>query len=134
MDRREILIVFSAGLIAFAAGYGIGQMQFGVTVPEGYSQTFDFKVNASNEPREFGFDNRSFNILLSDGGEMRAFLDINKDGSVDRLLNTTNDGEEHTTSEIVTLDGRSYRVYFRYQDDVAEEDGYVEVYRVSEIL
>lgn len=134
MDRRDLLIVFSAGLLAFAAGYLVGQSYFGLEMPEGYTSEFDFTVNESQDTRTFEFDNRSVGLLFADGGEMRAFVDINNDGSAERLLNTTSDSEEHTTTEVITKDGRSYRLYFRYRDGPQEDDGYAKVYRVSEIV
>lgn len=133
METRQIILAVLAVLMAFAVGFTVGRVEFAPTLPDGYSSTFDFEVNSTHNTRTFEFDNRSIGLLHSDGGEMRAFVDIDKDGSADRLLNTTQ-GKERTTTEIVTLEGKSYRIYFRYFDGQEADDGYFRVYSVSEIV
>lgn len=134
MEKRQILLATAAVLVAFAVGFTVGKVEFAPTLPQGYSSSFDFEVNSTHNTRTFEFDNRSVGLLHSDGGDMRAFMDVNGDGSADRLLNTSAQGDETTTTEIVTLKEKSYRIFFRYFDGTEEDDGYFRVYRVSEIV
>lgn len=135
METKEVVAASAIVLLAFVAGYALGDWRFSPQLPEGYSSDFNFEMNSSNDTRTFNFDNRSVSFLYSDGGEMRAFLDVNNDGSADRLINTSvRDGEEHATQEIVTRRGKSYRIFIRYMDGPEEQDGYFRVYSVEEIV
>ena len=134
METRQIILATLAVLMSFAVGFTVGKVKFAPTLPQGYSSGFDFEVNSTHNTRTFEFDNRSVGLLHSDGGKMRAFLELNRDGSADRLLNTSIQDEESTTTEIVTLEGKSYRIYFRYFDSSEPDDSYFRVYRVSEIV
>lgn len=134
MDTRQIVLVSSAVIMSFAVGFTVGKLEFGPEAPQGYSSSFDFEVNSSQNTKTFEFDNRSVGLLHSDGGELRAFIDIDNDGGADRLLNTSIQGKESATTEIVTIDRKSYRIFFRYFDNSEPDDGYLRVYRVSEIV
>ncbi|MFB6144737.1 MAG: hypothetical protein ABEJ98_05490 [Candidatus Nanohaloarchaea archaeon] len=132
MERRETVLAAVAFLVALSAGYLTGSTYFGPSLPEGYSASFSFEVNSSHNIRTLHFDNRSVDLLFSDRGRMSAYIDIDQDGGSDRELNITSG--EGTTSEILTLRGKSYRIYFSYFDGSGSEDGRLQVVRVSEIV
>lgn len=113
-------IFLLSALIGFNLGSSSEQRDF-------YSNQLNVTANEDNEIVTARFDNRSINLMYQDSP--RFFLDLNRDGSYDREINITGEGVRETT-ELVTLEGRSYNLYLQYN---SSKPGWIKLYRAERV-
>lgn len=134
IEKREATVLLSLFLVSVGAGFFMaGQTQQNSALS--FEKFVDYRAGPEKAIKKAEFDNRSLNLMYEDSEAARMYIDLDRDGSFDRKLNTTNDGEKRLTEEVVTLKNRSYRLYFRYRDDSERSgDGFLTLYRIKQIL
>lgn len=134
LDRKQALVAASVFIFAIAIGFSIGEQRNTNQEPELYDSSFNLTLSSENAIQEVNFDNRSVNLLFEDSQEFSAYIDLDRDGSAEKKLNTTSDGSKSVTTELVTLDGQSYRFFFEYIDDPERTEGdFITLYRVKRL-
>lgn len=131
LDYRDTVIAVSVFVVTVGLGLFLGSQQSGYEEPDLYSSDFNVTLDQNNNQETVEFDNRSVDIIYESWNEFRAYYDT---GSYQDRINTTSDGEVHTTTDVITVDGSSYRFRFRYRDDPEGFDGdYIRLYRIEQI-
>lgn len=74
------------------------------------------EVNSSEEVATASFYNQSIDLLMEDGANATFYLDLDQDGGFERRLDTKSDGNTRGITELVDLNGTSYRLNFEYRD------------------
>lgn len=130
-ETRNLLIAVAVFVLAAGTGLFAGEQLSGYERPDLYTSNFNVTLDQDNNEETVEFDDRSVNLTYESWNEFRAYYDT---GNYRDRINTTSDGEVRTTTEIVTVDGASYRFRFRYRDDPEGFDGdYLRLYRVEQI-
>ena len=131
IEFRDAVVAVSVFVVAIGLGLLLGSQQSGYERPDLYSSEFNVTLEQGDNEKTVEFDNRSVNLTYESWNEFRAYYDT---GSYERRINTTSDGEIRTTTEVVTVDGASYRFRFRYRDDPESFEGdYITLYRIERI-
>lgn len=133
-SRRDILVAFSAFVLAASVGVFIGDLDNSQRGGFEFDEFMDINLNSSNSVQTLDLENSSVDLLFEGSNSARVYLDTDRDGSADRELNLTHSGQEETSSFILTVDSKSYRAYYRFYDDPeTDNDAYLAVYRLSRI-
>lgn len=126
-EKEQLYLAIPALLVALVVGYSIGS-----TPTEEFDTSLDVNVNSSNPVGTASFDNRELTVMHQNDAEGKFFMDVTGDGSADREIDIIRDGSVHQITEIVTLDGKTYFVYFRYSDDPEKTgDSWLKIYRAT---
>jgi hypothetical protein len=130
-DHRKVLLAAAVMFVATGTGFFLGEQISGYERPDLYSEEFNITLNQDRSEQTAEFDNRSVDLIYESWNEFRAYYDT---GRYERRINTTSDGQVHTTTEVVTVEGASYRFRFRYRDDPEGFEGdYIRLYRIERI-
>ena len=128
MKRQTLLmgvaVMILVGLIGFYMAFlmeeNLGNSSNQTTK---FVESTNFSTSSDDSIVTAEFDNKSLNLMHEDSQEARFYVDLDQDGSFDiELKDLTRDGNVHRTTEIVTLGGTNYRLYFRYKDSDNESD------------
>lgn len=128
MERQTILMGTAAmilmGLIGFYTGFlmeeGLGPA---TNQSQEYSESVNYTVGEGNDITTVEFDDRSMDLFHEDGEEASFYMDLDQDGSADiQLEDLERDGQIHSMTKVVDVEGKAYRLYFRYKDS-SEERG-----------
>lgn len=131
IEYRDAVVAVSVFVVATGLGLLLGAQQSGTERPDLYSSEFNVTLDQDNGQETVDFDNRSVNLTYESWNEFRAYYD---NGNYQDMINTTSDGEIHTTTEVITVEGSSYRFRFRYRDDPEGFDGdFLRLYRIDKI-
>lgn len=131
LDYRDIMIGAAVLVLATGTGLLLGQQMQSGEADSLYSESFNVTLTQSNNEETVEFDNRSVDLIYESWQEFRAYHD---NGRYRQKINTTADNTVRTTTEIVTVDGASYRFRFRYRDDPQSfENDFLTLYRVERI-
>lgn len=132
MENREILIIAGIFTVSALLGYAFTGTQFdtGTTVYEVSSE-----VNSSQSISTVSFVNHSIDLMMEDGVNSTFYIDEDRDGSADRILDDLNmDGRVHLKNELLDYPSGVYNLKMRYQDNPAEEgDAWLNAYKVEKI-
>ena len=131
IEYRDAVVAVSVFMVTTGLGLLLGAQQSGYERPDLYSSEFNVTLDQDNGQETVDFDNRSVNLTYESWNEFRAYYD---NGNYQDMINTTSDGEIHTTTEVITVEGSSYRFRFRYRDDPEGFDGdFLRLYRIDKI-
>ena len=131
IEYRDAVVAVSVFVVATGLGLLLGAQQSGTERPDLYSSEFNVTLDQDNGQETVDFDIRSVNLTYENWNEFRAYYD---NGNYQEMINTTSDGEIHTTTEVITVEGSSYRFRFRYRDDPEGFDGdFLRLYRIDKI-
>lgn len=131
IQYRDAVLAVSVFVVTIGLGLLLGSQQSGYERPDLYSSEFNITLEQGDNEKTVEFDNRSVELTYESWKEFRAYYDT---GIYERMINTTSDGEVHTTTEVITVDGSSYRFRFRYLDDPEKfEEDYITLYRIEQI-
>lgn len=130
-QTRQIIIGAAVFVLATGTGLLIGQQQSGYETGDLYSSDFNVTLEQGDNEKTVNFDNRSIELTYESWNEFRAYYDT---GSYEGRINTTSDGQVRTATEVITVEGASYRFRFRYRDDPERFEGdYITLYRIERI-
>lgn len=131
LEYRDLAIAASIFIVAAGTGTFIFQQLSAPEKPELYSSDFNVTLNQDENQETVEFNNRSVELIYESWEEFRVYYD---NGRYREQINLTSDGAVRTTTEIVTVDGASYRFRFRYRDDPGGFEGdYITLYRIERI-
>lgn len=134
MEQRDILTAIGILVLSVAVGFGMG-LEFSQDSQEKFTSFPDVRVDSTSQVQKLDFDNHSLDLMFEDRDEADFYIDKDRDGSFDiELENLTQDGEEREAVQVVTFGTKSYRIFYRYRDNISiSEDAYLEVYQVKEM-
>lgn len=126
--KEQLYLAVPAFLVALIAGYSLGNAPV-----QQFETELDAEINVSNPVADVEIDGRNLTVMHQDDDSGKFFVDVTGDGEPDRELELVRDGTVHQSTELVTLDGKTYFVYFRYSDDPGKSgDAWLRFYRARE--
>lgn len=133
LERQNLLIAVSAFVLMLGTGFVLGDYlaDDGYERPDLYNSESNVTLNPDNREETVRFDNRSVTLYYENWNEFRAFLETE---NMERMINTTSDGQRRTVSEVAVVGNEAYRFYFRYRDDPEEfDEDFIQLYRIQQI-
>lgn len=135
LDKKQIAVVVAAFFLSVGIGFMAAEIVFSAEEqPEMFDESFNVTVGPETQTEQVNFDNRTVELFWEDVPLANAFIDKNLDGSYDRELNITSDGQQRTTEEVINMENSSYRLHFRYMDEEERGTGFLTLYRIQKII
>lgn len=130
MDNRTVLIGVALFMVSAGASFYAADLVASEPEEQKFRSYPDVRASSGNAVNSFSFDNHTMDLMFEGGSQIKAYLDINQDGSADMTIeDLVSDGQTHTVEKTVTFNTTSYRLYFRY----SSSENYIELYQVREM-
>jgi len=128
MERQDIVLTSVLVVLTGLLGFYVALQTSGDTDDRFTNYTAD----SENGVATASFYDRTIDLMYEDSQAARMYLDLDRDGSFDRELDLARDGEYHTLTELVELEGEGYVLHIRYRDSANQTgDGEMTLYRVT---
>lgn len=132
MEQKDYAVMAAAFLISAAIGFGAGSLQTDQETSSTYDERLDFTANDSNTIVDARFDNRTIKLILRPGNTTEFYFE--EEGNVIELDNIKRDGQVHEVRDIISIRGKTYLLYMRYNDDPEQQDDeWLTLYRVKQL-
>jgi len=132
MEQKDYAVILAAFAVSTAIGFIAGTFQNPEPVQSTYDERLDFTANDSNTIVDAKFDNRTIKLILRPGNTTEFYFE--EEGEVKELDNIKRDGEVHEIRDIISIRGKTYLLYMRYNDDRQKQgDEWLKLYRVKEL-